>query len=67
MSDEKYSDALKQAHEAQRATQAEAIKTQAAMLGGYYRALISEGIPEALAADLVLDLHASQLEKLNPN
>lgn len=64
MSDAKYSDALKDAHAAARLSQTEAVETLAAIVGGYHAALIARGIPDALAADLVVDFQAFQLDRI---
>ncbi len=64
MSDAKYTDALKDAHAAVRATQAIAAETLAALIGNYHAALIKEGIPDALVADLVVDFQAFQLDRI---
>lgn len=64
MSDDTYTDALKTAHSAVRATQAVAAETLAALIGNYYAALVKQGIPDDLAGDLVADFQAFQLDRI---
>jgi hypothetical protein len=64
VSDATYSDALKDAHAAVRATQAVAAETLAALIGNYHAALIKQGIPAELAADLVVDFQSFQLDRI---
>lgn len=66
MTDTNYTDALTNAHTAQRKSQGEAVITLAVVLGEYYKALLEHGIPEDLAYDLVLDFHSAQLELIQP-
>lgn len=64
MIDETYTDALKTAHTAVRVTQAEAVETLASIVGAYHAALIAHGIPDNLAADLVMDFQSFQLDQI---
>lgn len=41
------------------------LENSATMLGVYYKRLISEGIPDELAYELVIDFHALLFSKIN--